>query len=489
MVSAGLHTDLPLRPRMSARWVASPLFWGLILALGLAIRFRQYLFAHSFWYDESFLVLTIRDRGCADLIGPQPYNLVIPPLFLWATRGLYAAAGDGELMMRLPAFLAGVAALLLMVPLARRLVGGVQAVWAFVLLAISRSAVLHGCEVRPYMVDLLLTEVLLYGAVLLLDSTSSRTERRGAALLLCLIAALGPWLSFPCTFVLAGVSLALAVDFWKRSERRVWLVWVLFNSLVCFSGLMLWWFSARHMYYDGMIEHWGHQGWGGFPDWSKPSAILTWLVSRPFEIGKYGTKELGPLVVLLAFVGVWVLVKRSWALTVLVVSPSAVAAVAALLGKYPLADRTTFFLLPCLWLLAAMGIGAVVDWARARGWEVAWLGLVVVAVDFVWLGQRLVYPEPVIDYRGAYQFVESRHQPGDRIWAQTAVVYQTYYGKRAPVWTDDEFGEAERWVAHGRVWIVASEKREFPDALQAAGGRLILQRSFSKQTVWLFESR
>ena len=209
------------------------------------------------------------------------------------------------------------------------------------------------------MIDLLLTEVL-YGTVTLLDPAATRTGQRWSAALLCLAAGLGPWFSFPSAFILAAVSLTLALDFWQRSSRRAWAFWAVFNGLVCLSALLLWRFSARYMYYPGMIEHWGHRGWGGFPDWSRPTAIFTWLLARPFEIGKYGTKELGPVVAVLALLGAWVFLRRSWTLTVLLVAPFVVATAAALLGKYPLADRTVIFLLPCLWLLAAAGIGAVV---------------------------------------------------------------------------------------------------------------------------------
>lgn len=49
-------------------------------------------------------------------------------------------------------------------------------------------------------------------------------------------------------------------------------------------------------------------------------------------------------------------------LLALLVTPFALTVLAALLGKYPLAHRTGFFLLPCLWLLAAEGVRASIGW-------------------------------------------------------------------------------------------------------------------------------
>src|SRR6516162_4215432 len=71
--------------RLSARlgsMISSPFFWAAITLCGLAVRFRQFLFVHSYWYDEAFLVLAVRARSLSELLGPQPYNLVIPPLYM-----------------------------------------------------------------------------------------------------------------------------------------------------------------------------------------------------------------------------------------------------------------------------------------------------------------------------------------------------------------------------------------------------------------------
>jgi hypothetical protein len=244
------------------------------------------------------------------------------------------------------------------------------------------------------------------------------------------------------------------------------------------------------MYYEGMIEHWGHRGGGGFPDWGSASAILRWLLWRPFEIGNYGNRELGILLPPLAVVGGWTLARRSPALAVLLAAPFALATGAALLGKYPLVDRTTMFLLPCLWLLAAAGIGSLVAWGRRRGWELAFVGLVPVACDLAWLGARLAQPELMVDYRGAYEFVHAQRQPGDRILTQSGVVYLSYYGTEAPVWIDHQLEEAKREMNERRIWVVMSDSRpDIRQGLEAVGGHVVLKEHFNKVDVFLFEPR
>ncbi len=78
MATVSTRTDSS--PSTLTRFFSSPLFWGALLLLGTAIRFRQYLFAHSYWYDEGFAVIPTRLRGFDAILGPQFYNLVIPRL-------------------------------------------------------------------------------------------------------------------------------------------------------------------------------------------------------------------------------------------------------------------------------------------------------------------------------------------------------------------------------------------------------------------------
>src|SRR5262249_62212797 len=103
------------------------------------------------------------------------------------------------------------------------------------------------------------------------------------------------------------------------------LLWLGFNGVVGISGLLLWWFSARHMYYEGMMDHWGHKGWGGFPNWSNPLALSWWVLWRPGEVGNYGNREMGVVLAVLAVVGAFALARRSRALPVLLVVPFVLA--------------------------------------------------------------------------------------------------------------------------------------------------------------------
>jgi hypothetical protein len=478
--------DSPLSSRLG-RAVASPWFGAGVLAFGLAARIHYYLAAHSYWYDESFLILPIRERAFSELLGPQPYNLVIPPGFLALTKSLYELGGDGELVLRLPSFVAGLLALMLMIPLARAVAGG-HGLWAVAFLAVSRHALSHGAEVRPYTTDLLLTV-----AVTLAATHLTGPPRRGRTLAwagLLAIAVGGLWFSFATAFALAGASVALAIHIRRRGSRGEWLAWAGFNAAAAASTGLLWYASARHMYYAGMIEHWGHAGWGGFPEWGRPVAVLKWLVTRPVEIGNYGTREGGVVLTLLALVGGVGLAKRAPARFALLTVPFAMTVVLALVGKYPLAHRTGFFLLPSLWLLAALGIGELAAWTARKGW---WnlgiaLGLPLMAWDAAHLAAGFTRPANVLDYRGAYRYVDARRGDGDGLWSQTGIVCQTYYGKDAAVLLDHQLDEAVRRAKSERLWVVAGDTRhDLRERFESTGARLTHRHHVSGLAIYLFE--
>lgn len=166
--------------RAGAAWLRRPglLLLVVVLALGFVVRVRQYMAVPSYWYDEAYLLVNIFDKTCAELAGPLRCDQAAPPLFLWTLRGSYLVAGPSEWVMRLPAFLATLAALLLSIPLARRVAGKPGWIWAVGFVALSHHGLTHGVEVKPYANDLLLTEVILLAASYVVTGRSSSPSRR-----------------------------------------------------------------------------------------------------------------------------------------------------------------------------------------------------------------------------------------------------------------------------------------------------------------------
>ena len=129
------------------------LVWAFV-GLGVALRLFHYLRDPSIWHDEAALVLNVLNKGFLDLLGPLLFADASPPLFLWLERAAVLLGGDSTFAVRLWPLLASCAAVVLMVPLARRLVQPRAVPWA-ALLAVSDRLLWHASEAKPYSLDVL----------------------------------------------------------------------------------------------------------------------------------------------------------------------------------------------------------------------------------------------------------------------------------------------------------------------------------------------
>lgn len=425
-----------------------------LLLLGAAVRSRQYFGCPSYWYDEAYLLLNVFERSYRDLLGAIDYNLVIPPGFLWISRAVYTTCGGGELSMRLPAITSSLAAMVLMVPLAGRFLGSWAWICPVALVAVSKHAVIHACEVRPYSTDLVLVEGLLLAMCLYVSREAAERVRKGAFVALLIGALFGPWLSFPSVFVLGGVSLAMLCDAVGARRPADWLRWTVFNAGLLASALALWYFDARHLYYGGLREHW--EGWQGFPPDESIVSAAVWCLNRLPSMAEYATVGMGWPLALLAVWGMVAWRRRSPALVVALGAPLALAVVAAFLRRYPVSDRTIFFAAPCIWLLAAAGLA---DATRCLPNRYHWVRLAAVVVLIVpgmsSSARSLATVESKSGYREAFAYVHEHWRPGDSLWVLHPEVYQVYFGKDArPMGCDTPREVVEERARSGRLWTV-----------------------------------
>ena len=454
------RVSIPTLPKIEPR-----LALLAILGLGVAVRCRQYLGCPSYWFDEADVLLNVFDRSFAALVRPLQFEQVAPPVFLWIERALYVFAGSSEYVMRLPSGVASLAALLVMVPLARRFAGTGGWLWAVAFCAVSHHCLTHGREVKPYASDLLITElVLLAAAVVVLPGTSDRSRRWGL-FGLALAALLAPWMSFPSVFVLGGVSLALLFEALRTRSRSGWACWMLVTALCVVSFAALWFGAARHYSSPFLETHWAKH----FMDTSSLSAALRWILDSVIAAGNYATTGMGIPLVFFGTLGARVLWTRSPAATLLLVGPLALAVAAAGLDRYPLGDRLTFFAAPCLWLASAVGLGAAHCRLKNQIGRLAPLVLCLVLVPgAVRTTKYLVVLAPTVEFREAFDFVHRHWSAGDRLWVSHPNVYKAYFGDSnalldSPISPD----KIERASRAGGVWMVYQSPRPgtaaFPD--------------------------
>lgn len=447
----------------------------VFVLVGVLVRVRHYAQNHSYWYDEAYLLLNLT-RPYGDLFGSLDYALVVPSLFLCLEKACFDLLGPAEWATRLPAFVSGLLALAVMVPLARQAIGGSMAWLPVAFVALSRRALTHGCEVRPYATDLLVTELTFWATAAAVGLGGGRKVAWAG---LIALAAVAPWVSFPAPFVIGGAVVALAVRAYFTRDRTDLTMAIVLGVVLTLSAAAMWSVQARHLYYPGLSDHWGRDGWDGFPDTTNVASTVFWPINRAVKAGGYATAEMGWPLLVLGLFGVWRFWTRSPAFASAIVSSSVLILAATYLRKYPFADRTMMFFAPAIWLAAAAGVAWLAERLPSRQW-IAWLAaLALLGPDLVTTTKHLARPPQYPPARELYARVNAERQSGDRVWVSHIELYRVYHPADADVLTYfapwDEFDRR----THGRrVWFVYQpglanvQNDEVRAALQANGHTL-----------------
>jgi hypothetical protein len=202
---------------------------------------------------------------------------------------------------------------------------------------------------------------------------------------------------------------------------------------------------------------------------------------------------MGAALTAFALLGTIVLARRNLALAAAVAVPFVAALAASLLGKYPLAHRTTTFLLPALWLSAIVGVVSLVTQFPGRRLVVV-LPLVLLGPDLANGVKDALRPTPT-GTREAFTQVREARVSGDAVWVGNVEVYRTYYGREENVYGafDDPWRVLES-TRTGRIWVVVypsplpTPADEMTAALKLAGYREV-ERSAYRGVVVSLHSR
>jgi len=463
--------------------------WILVLVLlGLGLRAYHYLRGPAVWHDEAALLVNVLDKSYLDLLGPLRFHEAAPPLFLWLEKGVSQVLGDEPLAMRLVPFLASCLTLVLMVPLARRLLPGSAAHWAVFLFAGAEQLSYHACEAKPYAIDVLMTTVLLLLFVFWAETATGRFLLAGTVLAPVVI-----FLSYPACFLYGGLLLAVLPVVWRSRRPKLWLGWGTLALAVAVSFLTLLLGPARAQRDPAILECWAHC----FPDYQRWWMVPVWAGLNSIEVGRYCFKPLGQLLMPLAALGALYLWRRGERLGMLVlVLPAGLALVAGLMQRYPYGGfRVMVFMAPALALLIGAGAHAVflrLGALASRPLAALSFGavLLVLVLPFgsgLWTA---VKPWPVADTLHASADVHSHYRAGDVIIGNDwSLLYYFRHLKNAFCWQED--GAAAR--PKDRLWAVWTMWTPVPERWQKLlqeippGWQVVERREYLFTTVILAE--
>lgn len=449
----------------------SAFLWTLV-ALGAALRIFQYASDTSLWFDELSIVRNLVHRSAGELATePLRYKQIAPVGFLVAEKGISRVLGESDLAFRFLLLPVGLAALVLFLPLARRLLDGYAVPFAVAAFAIGGPFIRYGAEIKQYGIDVAAAIALSLVALRLRDpdSTAGRCVRAAIA------GAVLVWFSQMTVFVLAGLGAALLLA-WRRERdeptRRalrvavpVWAIASLAASLV---GLRLIAPETRAF----MDAFWRLRG--GFPPWPvrKPGDLL-WLWDRTTQLFgddmvlRYPWPALYGALAVVGFVVLW---RRNRVGALVLLGPFAVVVLAAAARQYPFRTRLVLFVLPAL----VIAVAQAAEWIRRQA---ARLHPVVGAVCMIaffagpaWAFIRVPPPYFVEDYKTVLAFVREHRQPGDAVFVtplacEAVERYGPEYGlppgeyRLGTCSAEDRrvlLREVDEYRGRSRVWVIAS---------------------------------
>jgi hypothetical protein len=465
-------------------WAKKPEIWtAAFLALGLGVRLFHFLRNPSVWHDEAALLVNVLGKGFGELLGPLFLNEAGPPLFLWIERAMSLLVGDGTMALRLIPFAASCLGLVLLVPVAQRLLEPKAVPWVLLLAALSNRLLWHSCEAKPYAVDVFVASLLL-GLYTGLRSAPLRKQ----FLVYGVLAPVLLFLSFPACFLYGGLLVALLPEVWARRRPGTWAGFGLLAVVMAISFALLVLGPAHAQRSGAMVSCWDDQ----FPHWNRPWTVPTWTLFSTLDVIRYCFEPTGHVLALIAFVGalsLWRAGHRN--LVAFLIVPASLALLASYVRAYPYGGaRVEVFLLPAAALLVAAGIGPVWNWLRRRSWiGIAVLLLVVLAPAALSL-YHLVVPWPRADCAGAAGYVMAHRQRQDSVTANHWE-YLYYFRHMGPMFTPlDEMTALPPY----RVWLILTDTSH--DGLQPVAAqfplqdwRIIDQHQFERTTVYLLSHR
>ncbi|MCC3156956.1 glycosyltransferase family 39 protein [Hymenobacter sp. 15J16-1T3B] len=438
-----------LAAERTARW--SRLLY-LVLALGIALRLVHFFYSRSFVTDELYLGVNIIKKGYWALATePFEYQQKAPIGYLWAVKSLALVFGYGEKSLRLFSLLAGIASLLVLVPVARYFLKPWTVVVAVAIMAFSSACVFHSIEAKQYATELLAAVV----AVWLYTRYRARTDV-GSLLLWGLLGSALLWFSFSLIFVLAGIGIGLSVHALARRQWRTLLLYAIpFGLWVLSFGAQYLLITSKYHESGWLIDYFDRMDQAFMPmppsvasaKWLAHKVYLTLLHPLSLMLDLDGNLDvlnqhplryvfkMGWLHLSCLVIGAVYFARKDRLNFAVLLLPMALAVAASAVKVYPFHERFTLFLLPALIIVISLGV----EWLQRRlARRPAWFGLLLAlffAPTVITSAREAADPRLAMhtEYsREAIMYVNEHYRPGDAVYVfwnmnQSYEYYQLAY--------------------------------------------------------------
>jgi hypothetical protein len=325
----------------------------LVAAYGIVLRVCTFAQNRNFIIDEGNIARNVYERNFIGLTKFLDYQQYAPIPFLWITKCSTLLFGFSDYSLRLPALLAGVAALLLFARVCLKYVQPSAAIYGIACFAVAFIFLEYSSTVKQYMFDTLCTCGLIS---VTLPVVFSKQYNCKSLVSLLILGSVIIWVSMPAMITLLSVLLTLLY---------LSICGNITTKTLFYFGL-LWGVQITANYFIflkpliglGNLQH-HHQSY--FFNFSNSGTFVNNLkLAFQFIKPVFGYFRFGYLVgLLLLLFGFYDLFRKSKATLIFSAAPIIVTVILSSLRQYSLMERLLLFLYPLLLLIATFGMHAI----------------------------------------------------------------------------------------------------------------------------------
>lgn len=440
-----------------------------LLFVGAILRLRGYFSGRSLWADEAMLALNIVNRNFAELFKPLEYDQGAPLGFLLVEKFFNTLFGRQELVLRFFPLLAGLASLAFFYLLIRKTLQGTGFFLALALFAVNPQLIYYTSEAKQYIVDVAVALGLFLLAIPIFQNQFSKKNFS----LLAVAGILALWFSHPALFALAGIGVALVIQFLRtrdyknlRTSFGVGLLWLANLTLLYFLNL-------RNLSQNEYLADYWAEGFISLSPWSD----LGWMrdiINYQFDI------QFIPLLALVLILIGWFALFREWkSLAITFVFTTLFAFTASALHLYPINGRLSLFLIPLGILLLGKAIEFLQQTLSSN--KFVSIGITILLSGYLLISplitsfQNFISPKYYEHIRPTMQVLADSWKDGDALfvtaWAEPAFrFYAPFYGLEGVEYVTsriEDYPDGEKLksrisplVGEKRVWVLFSHVYE-----------------------------
>lgn len=407
---------------------------GLIVALGILLRLRQYFADRSLWVDEASLALNIVNRSFGGLTRPLDYNQGSPVGFLFIEKFFVLIFGNNEYSLRLFPLASGLLSIYLIWRIVREQIG-IYGRFAVLMIAISPPLIYYSSELKQYSSDVMFSLLIVYLATFCLRGS----PKIGNYISLGIAGMVSIWVSHPSVFVLAGTGLILVFKCLNEKTYKQLVPILGMGALWALMLGMTYFISLRYLMANTYLKDYWINNFVPIPPWSNldwyPKAFSSLLgnIASSFEQSYWSW--LCFFLVLFGFVSYF---SKNRNIALLLFAPFPLTLLASALQRYPFGGRLIFFLVPFIVLFMSNGLSLIyelfVRWNHRSGLLVyGIIALLLLGIPGYEATQNFISPPMEEHIKPVLEYIQANDQAGDTIYVYSGSVtpfryYAPFYG-------------------------------------------------------------